>query len=255
MSWVSASVAPSGRHLAIRLSPTRSSACIWSAQLGRACGARSRSSSCLSSSGGRSALDRDVEVADVEVVVGAQLRRAQAELLRRCSGACRARRTGWPRCQSSDRLLDRRPQLEVRGSRRCAARCPSDRRPARGGGRRRSGLRRCGPVRRCACSTPTRRCSRHLAARAGAGRVRPRGAGKMRRHDARPGRHRLGRVAVRHDEAHVGIRRHDRFQVEVVVRRLEQPQVRRTSRLQELHDPPVVVVRRTSGRRARHQAW
>ena len=64
------------------------------------------------------------------------------------------------------------------------------------------------------------------------------------RHDARPGRHRLGRVAVRHDEAHVGIGRHDRFEVEVVVRRLEQPQVRRASRLQELDDAPVVVVRR-----------
>jgi hypothetical protein len=65
-----------------------------------------------------------------------------------------------------------------------------------------------------------------------------------RRHDARPGRHRLGGVAVRHDEAHIWIRRHDRFQVEVVVRRLEQPQIRRAPRLQELHDPPVVVVGR-----------
>ena len=64
------------------------------------------------------------------------------------------------------------------------------------------------------------------------------------RDDARPGRHRLGGVAVRHDEARVGIGRRDRFEVEVVVGRLEQPQVGRASRVQELDDAPVVVVRR-----------
>ena len=64
------------------------------------------------------------------------------------------------------------------------------------------------------------------------------------RHDARPGRHRLGGIAVRHDEARVGIGRRDRFEVEVVVGRLEQPQIRRPPRVQELDDAPVVVVRR-----------
>ncbi len=64
------------------------------------------------------------------------------------------------------------------------------------------------------------------------------------RHDARPRRHRLGRVAVRHHEAHLRVGRNDRFQVEVVVRGLEQPPVRGASRLEQLHDPPVVVVGR-----------
>src|SRR5919204_2254008 len=72
MSCSSASVAPSGRHLAIKLSPTRSRARICSAQLGSAVIAK-----LLAGSG----FDGDVEVADVEVVLGSQLRLVQPELL------------------------------------------------------------------------------------------------------------------------------------------------------------------------------
>ena len=144
MSWVSASVAPSGRHVAIRLSPTRSSACIWSAQLGSAAACRIRSSS-ISSSCGRSAFDVDVEVADVEVVVGAQLRRAQAELLG--GVAVRAVGAGAVGSLPVERSPARpRAQLEAEERRRRGAPCPSDRRRARGGGRRGSGPRRAAPV-------------------------------------------------------------------------------------------------------------
>src|SRR5262245_56084489 len=86
MSWISASVAPSGRHLASRLSPTDSSAFIWSAQPGRERAPDSlivmSPRGCVAGAGvGRSGFERDVEVADVEVVVGAQLGRAETELL------------------------------------------------------------------------------------------------------------------------------------------------------------------------------
>ena len=71
-----------------------------------------------------------------------------------------------------------------------------------------------------------------------------RAVGEDRRHQARPRRHRLHRVAVGHHEARVGIGRQDRLEVEVVVRRLEQPEVRRASRLQQLDHPSVVRVGR-----------
>src|SRR5262245_27469201 len=67
MSCLSASLAPSGLHRSTRPSPTPRSAFIWSAQLGRVIAA--------------SPLDRHIEVADVEVVVGMQLGRGEAELL------------------------------------------------------------------------------------------------------------------------------------------------------------------------------
>src|SRR5262245_26265054 len=78
MSWRSASVAPSGRDAAQRSSPTRSRAFIWSAQRGSAFGV---GGTCRRPCRLRSTVGRHVAVADVEVVVGAQLRRAQTELL------------------------------------------------------------------------------------------------------------------------------------------------------------------------------
>src|SRR5436190_19753892 len=81
MSWISTSVAPSGRHIVSRLSTTGSSARICSAHVGNCVDPDdslvmwSRPSEC-------SAVELDVEVLDVEVVVGADLVGAQAELLR-----------------------------------------------------------------------------------------------------------------------------------------------------------------------------
>src|SRR3954447_23912906 len=72
MSCTSASVAPSGRHVASRLSTTPLRASIWSSQPGSA-GAGSAVIG--------SVLQRHVEVPDVEVVVGPELRGAQAVLL------------------------------------------------------------------------------------------------------------------------------------------------------------------------------
>src|SRR5262249_3708381 len=76
MSWISASVAPPGRHLLIRLSPTFSSAFIWSAQLGSA--VMIVSFSCCANS----RFDSDAEAVDVKVVVLANLCRVETKLVR-----------------------------------------------------------------------------------------------------------------------------------------------------------------------------
>src|SRR4051794_40041881 len=91
MSCASATVAPSGRQVAISRSTTGSSALSWSAQVGRP-GVASTSVMVVllwvggagAGRGGRrpSGLELDAEVVGVEGVVGAQTGGAQAELLR-----------------------------------------------------------------------------------------------------------------------------------------------------------------------------
>ena len=181
----------------------RSSACIWSAQLGRAsCGSlivgllvRGRQPSTL-----------DVEVADVEVVVGAQLRRRSGRTARRCSGACRARRSGWLAASRAIACSTDGVELEAEevvdaphGAHRIGDELAvvDVEEAVLADARARAAM---------ACSTPTRRCSD--TSRPSRCRSRsPCAAREDGRHDARPRRHRLGRVAVRHDEARVGVGR------------------------------------------------
>ncbi len=67
MSCISASLAPPGRHFAMRLSLTLARAVIWSAQLGSGAAPVSL---IVSVSSRLSALDQDVEMPDIELVVG-----------------------------------------------------------------------------------------------------------------------------------------------------------------------------------------
>src|SRR5262245_16615036 len=98
MSCTSASVGPSGRQIASRLSTTSSRARSWSVQVG---------SSLIDSS-----LHCHVETLDVEVVVGSDLVDTQAVLLR--GVAVRARRAHPVRLLPvEDCLLDRRCELEA----------------------------------------------------------------------------------------------------------------------------------------------
>ena len=173
MSWSSASVAPSGRQFAIRLSPTplQRAHLVGPARQGGVTHRRSPHVWVVS-------LDVDVEVVGVEVVVGAQLRVAQAELLGACSGGCRARRCGSRRASRRIACAHRRRELEVEelvDARDGAHRVGDE---LGGGGRRGTGPRRCAPAPRCRARP--RRAGAPTTSRPSRCRSRsPSGAGKI----------------------------------------------------------------------------